>query len=310
MSTVDRVPLQDALLPKGRPPWRSFSAGAVLQIILLIAAISLPLLFPDRVKDFRNYVATVVAPSPETVSAWKPQPLRMRRIRSAETQQRPILPSTPAIPSLVISTPAIKPARATTSTDAPNIVSDSPAVLSLATTAAPNLQEPLPQVRTGEFGDGVSDKASTAGTPNVVRLGGFGSLSGGKGMTISSGSGDAKAVRQGLFGDAGRSSTTRKTRKRADTSSRSKPVEILLKPTPTYTTDALSKKIEGEVLLEVRFPASGEATVVRVVHGLGYGLDEAAEAAARRIQFRPAQDDAGLPIDSTAIVHIQFELAY
>jgi protein TonB len=79
---------------------------------------------------------------------------------------------------------------------------------------------------------------------------------------------------------------------------------------PTYTRLARSRKIEGEVLLEVRFPASGEATVLRVVRGLGYGLDESAEAAAQQIQFWPARDDQGLPVDSTDIVHIVFALAY
>jgi hypothetical protein len=42
---------------------------------------------------------------------------------------------------------------------------------------------------------------------------------------------------------------------------------------------------------------------------LGHGLDENAIAAARAIQFRPAKrgDTAA---DSTAVVHIVFQLAY
>jgi hypothetical protein len=42
---------------------------------------------------------------------------------------------------------------------------------------------------------------------------------------------------------------------------------------------------------------------------LGYGLEESAQNAARQIRFKPAQQD-GQPVDSTAIVHIVFELAY
>ena len=49
--------------------------------------------------------------------------------------------------------------------------------------------------------------------------------------------------------------------------------------------------------------------VQRVVQGLGYGLDDSAQAAAREIRFRPAQQE-GHAVDSTAIVHIVFELAY
>ena len=59
--------------------------------------------------------------------------------------------------------------------------------------------------------------------------------------------------------------------------SNTKPVEILFKPKPVYTDEARCKKIEGDVLLQVVFTASGEVKVERVVQGLGYGLDESAE---------------------------------
>jgi TonB family protein len=80
-------------------------------------------------------------------------------------------------------------------------------------------------------------------------------------------------------------------------------------PTPTYSDEGRAKKIEGEVLLQVVFTASGDVKVLRVVQGLGHGLDEAAQNAARQIRFKPAQQD-GQPVDSTAIVHIVFNLAY
>ncbi len=80
-------------------------------------------------------------------------------------------------------------------------------------------------------------------------------------------------------------------------------VEILFKPRPAYTDEARRLRIEGEVLLEMRFGLSGQARVLRVVRGLGHGLDENAIAAAREIRFRSAAD-------TTAIVHIIFRLAY
>jgi TonB family protein len=67
--------------------------------------------------------------------------------------------------------------------------------------------------------------------------------------------------------------------------------------------------IEGEVLVEVVLEASGRVRVVRLVKGLGHGLDENAQAAAREIRFRPALKE-GVPADSTAVVHILFQLAY
>ena len=66
--------------------------------------------------------------------------------------------------------------------------------------------------------------------------------------------------------------------------------------------------LEGEVLVRVTFGASGDLRVQEVVRGLGHGLDEAALRAARQIRFRPAQHN-GASYDSTALVHIVFELA-
>jgi TonB family protein len=86
-------------------------------------------------------------------------------------------------------------------------------------------------------------------------------------------------------------------------------VEILSKPRPGYTDEARRRRIEGEVLLEVLFAASSQVRVLRTLRGLGYGLDENAIAAAKAIRFRPAER-AGVAADSTAIVHIVFELAY
>src|SRR5260370_39369381 len=87
------------------------------------------------------------------------------------------------------------------------------------------------------------------------------------------------------------------------------PVEILFKPQPVYTDEARSLKLEGEVLLEVMFGASGTLHVNRVVRGMGHGLDEAATAAANKMRFKPALR-MGQPVDSTAIVHVTFQIAY
>jgi TonB family protein len=86
-------------------------------------------------------------------------------------------------------------------------------------------------------------------------------------------------------------------------------VEILSKPRPAYTDEARRLQIEGEVLLEILFSASGQVRVLRTVRGLGHGLDETAIAAAEAIRFRPAERGR-VSADSTAIVHLVFQLAY
>jgi len=86
------------------------------------------------------------------------------------------------------------------------------------------------------------------------------------------------------------------------------PVEILAKPTPVYTNEARALKLEGEVVLEVEFCAKGDVKVLRIVRGLGHGLDESATRAAQNIRFRPAQS-SGRPVDFRSTVHIVFRLA-
>lgn len=86
------------------------------------------------------------------------------------------------------------------------------------------------------------------------------------------------------------------------------PLRILNKPDPGYTAEARRLKIEGDVTLQVRFTASGQVEVLHVVRGLGYGLDQLAQSAARRIQFKPATRD-GRAVDEVTVIRVTFQLA-
>jgi TonB family protein len=140
-------------------------------------------------------------------------------------------------------------------------------------------------VASADFGNGVATAGKGDGRSNGkgVATGGFGS---------------EQVVHQGP-----------KVAQPADTGPATTPVEITYKPNPTYTDEARSLKLEGEVLLEVSFSANGTLHVNRVVRGLGHGLDEAAVAAANKIRFKPALR-FGTPVDSTAVVHVMFQMAY
>jgi TonB family protein len=85
-------------------------------------------------------------------------------------------------------------------------------------------------------------------------------------------------------------------------------VEILSKPNPVYTEEGRKLGLQGEVVLAVVFTASGKLRVLRVVQGLGHGLDESAWRAAEQIRFKPAQRD-GQPMDFRATVRVVFQLA-
>ncbi len=97
--------------------------------------------------------------------------------------------------------------------------------------------------------------------------------------------------------------------KAATTDERSSALEILEKPRPLYSQEARRLKIEGVVVVEVSFGADGHGRVLRVVRGLGHGLDENAIRAAMGIRFRPAVQQ-GRPVDTVALVRIEFQVAY
>ncbi len=115
------------------------------------------------------------------------------------------------------------------------------------------------------------------------------------------------SVKRGGFGD-GVVAAKKTTARRRPTANPDQPVEVLSKVKPIYTDEARRMRIEGEVVLEVTFVASGRLLVLRVVGGLGHGLDEAAIEAAEKIRFKPARRD-GRPVDYTATLRVVFRLA-
>ena len=86
-------------------------------------------------------------------------------------------------------------------------------------------------------------------------------------------------------------------------------VVVLSGPNPAYTDEARSLGIEGQVLLDVLFQASGEVKVKGVLKGLGHGLDDESIRAAQQIRFTPAMQQ-GRAVDFPAILHIVFQLAF
>ncbi len=86
------------------------------------------------------------------------------------------------------------------------------------------------------------------------------------------------------------------------------PPVVLSEPKAQYTEAAQEARVQGEVTLQVRFLASGQVEVLRVVNGLGHGLDEQARRVAENIRFKPAMRN-GQPVDHTTLIHVTFQLA-
>ncbi len=76
---------------------------------------------------------------------------------------------------------------------------------------------------------------------------------------------------------------------------------------PEYTSKARDKHIEGELIVSALFQSDGRIKKVKVEKGLGYGLDERAVEAVKRLGFLPAEID-GQPVDSTAQIVFGFNL--
>ena len=205
--------------------------------------------------------------------------------------------------------------------------------------AAPTLpaNTPSAKVQTGGFGDpngvpananaphsrqgiaavGSFDLPSGAGTGN-----GTGGANGKQGTIASAGFGNGVATGQGgggrgygggqiqntSFGNATPVAEAQPRRRAAEDVAPLTPVAVTSKPSPIYTDQARKQRVEGEVLVQVVFTASGQVQVLRVVRGLGYGLDESAVQAAQKVRFVPAQRN-GQPVDSTATLHIVFQLS-
>lgn len=210
-------------------------------------------------------------------------------------------------------------------------------IFSTGSSATPTMAAAPQKVQTGGFGDpnGVPASENHGRPITIAQAGGFdmprgpgygngtGGAKGARGVVASAGFGNGVAtgdgsgrvsasrgtVRQGGFGDSDIvASTAQAKTKAAEPVVKTVPAEITYKPRPVYTDEGRQLKIEGEVLLQVVFTATGQIRIGRVVQGLGHGLDESAIRAAEKIQFKPALKD-GQPSDFEAVLHIVFQLA-
>ena len=324
----------------------SLVTGAML-LVLVVTILTAPnmirvaydkidLIAPPLVQPYeppKPKVAKVIPPVPPKVLVQKleqpkiivPQVVLPKKVEVAEVAPPKVVSPVKFDSPLLDKMPGPRAVRAVVT----NNFGSSAAPTLPATTHAENVQ-------TGGFGDpngvpananaphsrmaiasvGSFDLPSGAGTGN-----GTGGAHGKQGTIASAGFGNGVATGQGGGGrgyGGGRVETTSfgNAMPVAETPSRLKledkapttPVAVTSKPNPVYTEQARKQHVEGEVLLQVVFTASGQVQVLRVVRGLGYGLDESAIQAAQKVRFVPAQRN-GQSVDSTATLHIVFQLS-
>jgi TonB family protein len=330
-------------LPRYNMPWSDFALSYCVQAVVVAILVWIPVLHPEILQGpTKDYHAIELVPTPVPFTR-APQRQLPKPVLVANLDRTPAalqLPAPQPKPKIE-ATPAPEVQIAAKNLD-PLPLSAAPAIpkqivrintFSTGTSAPQTLARSPQQVQTGGFGDpnGIPAKATQTRAVNIAQAGGFdmptgpgsgngtGGANGARGVVASAGFGNGVAipdahssrgaVRSAGFGDADvPAPPTVQSRPAAQAAEKIVPAEILSKPVPVYTAEARTQRIEGEVLLEAVFEASGKIRVLKIVRGLGHGLDDAAVQAAQQIRFKPALKD-GQPSDSTVVLHIIFQLA-
>ena len=332
------------LLPDQKLDWRKFVLSYGIVVVLLLILLVSHLIWPERMGLWSQYTVTEIIPRPDLVPEKpiiKRQP-KITKLLPAVKFETPklIVPKDVKQPKPVqaeVAPPKIQPVNF----EAPKLQPVSGAMPaqvihtgSFGSSATPTVNAPIQKVQTGGFGDpnGLPGEGKQGAKLTAAKLGSFdlpegagsgngtGGAKGIKGTIASAGfgngiaqpgQGDGRANGRGVQASGFSTqqvATNTGRHNQDDGGAATAQVEIVFKPKPVYTDEARKLQLEGEVLLEVRFGANGELHVNRVVRGLGHGLDEAAVSAANKIKFKPAQRN-GSSVDSTAIVHVTFQLA-
>jgi len=345
MAPVERG-FQLGLLPERKVNKRTLAVGYCVVLLMLVIVINLGLLMPGRI-ELRQYHVTELIPlpamRPEPVPIKRPQIkpklLPAAKIPVFETpklvvpqQVRKVAPQPVEAPKVVVNQFAAPQLKLAVGGARPQLVHTGDFA---GSSQIPTVNAPVEKVQTGGFGDpnGLKGTGRQGAKLYAAQAGGFdmpvgpgqGNGSGGangiKGTVASAdfgngiatgGNGDGRSNGRGVStGQFGSEQVVHSGPRiqAPDTTAPTTPVEITYKPNPVYTDEARSLKLEGEVLLEVSFGANGALHVNRVVRGLGHGLDEAAINAANKMRFKAALR-SGQPVDSTAVVHVLFQMAY
>lgn len=85
------------------------------------------------------------------------------------------------------------------------------------------------------------------------------------------------------------------------------PPAVIREVKPDYTEEARRRGLVGDVVLEIVVRADGNVGQIRILQGLGAGLDQRAVDAVRQWRFSPARRH-GTPVDVMVEVAVEFKL--
>ncbi len=82
---------------------------------------------------------------------------------------------------------------------------------------------------------------------------------------------------------------------------------MLFAPEPQFSEEARKAKVSGNVLVYLQVDPTGKPTHVRVLRGIGLGLDEKAKEAVLQYKFKPAMEN-GKPVAVEMNVEVNFQI--
>jgi protein TonB len=85
------------------------------------------------------------------------------------------------------------------------------------------------------------------------------------------------------------------------------PPVVLYSPEPEFSEEARKAKVAGNVLVYLQVDTNGNPRNVRVLKGIGLGLDEKAMEAVRHYKFKPAMEN-GKPVIVEMNVEVNFQI--
>jgi protein TonB len=223
----------------------------------------------------------------------QPQPVRRALLKSASALRSPV-PVERAVKREIPDPPRPKPTRPSPPQPTPKPVEPPPPI------AKP---DPIPPVvapvvsaspDTRDSAGVLTEKAPEAGSQGRGAGGGTGT-GGGTGIGEGTGPGIGPGSGGGTGGGPYRPG------------SGITPPELVHEVKPEYTDEARRRSLRGDVVLEIVVRADGRVGDVRVMRGLGGGLDERAVQAVRQWRFTPARR-LGTPVDVMVEVAVEFRL--
>jgi len=264
--------------------FRSSSVGisVLVHVGMIAALVFLPLLFMGRSKKVKS--------NETRISLLDPSALLMNLPKSAEKSgggggggRREKTPaSLGKLP---------RPADRQLTPPVPKVVNPDPILPVEPTVIVPQLAQ-LPTLNLPNYGDptGIPGPPSSGpGTGGGIGTGTGGGVGPGKGGGV--GPGEGGGIGGGIFRVGGGVSAP----------------TIVYRVEPTYSEEARKAKYQGVVVLSAIVRKDGSIEIIKVVRGLGLGLDENAIQALKQWKFRPGMRN-GIPVDVALNIEVNFSL--